>query len=45
MEYGVRLLEPFFNHLQNTSRKDAERIEVELATALKRGGYWVEGGH
>jgi hypothetical protein len=44
-EFGVRLLRPFFDHLQGLSRNDAERIERELAHALKRAGYWVEGGH
>ena len=42
--YGVRLLRPFFDHLQGLSREDALSIERDLADALDRAGYWVEGG-
>jgi hypothetical protein len=32
-------------HLQNISRNDAERIEVDLAVALEEAGVIVKGGH
>jgi hypothetical protein len=32
-------------HLQNISRSEAERMEEELAEALRRRGLFVQGGH
>jgi hypothetical protein len=44
-KWGVRLLRPFFDHLEGISRVDAQNIERELAESLRHAGYWVEGGH
>jgi hypothetical protein len=43
-----RGLEPLIGpvmHLQNISRTEAARIEVELATGLEASGLLVQGGH
>lgn len=32
-------------HLQHIGRREAERIEAELAAALRDAGLLVEGGH
>ena len=32
-------------HLQNIKRREAARIEVELAIALREAGLFVQGGH
>jgi hypothetical protein len=44
-KYGIRLLRPFFDHLEGIDYYDARRLERELAGLLRRSGYWVEGGH
>jgi len=41
---GVRLLRPFFDHLEGLSPEDAKCTERELAKALAGAGFWVEGG-
>lgn len=43
--YGVRLLRPFFDHLERIDYYDARQVERELADLLRRSRYWVEGGH
>jgi hypothetical protein len=42
---GLEVLTGPTVHLQNISRRDAVRIEVELAAALRAAGLFVQGGH
>lgn len=42
---GLEVLTGPTLHLQRLRRADAERIEVELAEALRAAGLRVEGGH
>lgn len=43
--FGLRLLARAGGHLREMSRKEALRIEAELAVALKEAGICVRGGH
>jgi hypothetical protein len=42
---GLEVLTGPPQHLQNIARRDATRIEVELAEALRAAGLFVQGGH
>lgn len=42
---GLEVLSGPTQHLQKISRPDAERIEVQLAEALRAEGLRVQGGH
>jgi hypothetical protein len=42
---GLEVLTGPTRHLQNIKRRDAARIEVELAAALRAAGLFVQGGH
>jgi hypothetical protein len=42
---GLEVLTGPTLHLQNISRRDAARIEGELAAALREAGLFVQGGH
>jgi hypothetical protein len=42
---GLEVLTGPTLHLQNIKRRDATRIEVELAAALRAAGLFVQGGH
>jgi hypothetical protein len=42
---GLEVLTGPTAHLQNIRRRDAVRIEGELAEALKEAGLFVQGGH
>lgn len=42
---GLEVLTGPTQHLQNIKRRDAARIEVELAEALRTAGIFVQGGH
>jgi hypothetical protein len=42
---GLEVLTGPTLHLQHISRRDAARIEVELAEALRAAGLFVQGGH
>jgi hypothetical protein len=42
---GLEVLTGPTLHLQNIRRRDAARIEVELAAALRAAGLFVQGGH
>jgi hypothetical protein len=42
---GLEVLTGPPRHLQNIKRRDAARIEVELAEALRAAGLFVQGGH
>ncbi|MEJ0035945.1 MAG: hypothetical protein WDO68_07665 [Gammaproteobacteria bacterium] len=45
LKRGIEVLTGPTLHLQHISRKEAARIEVELAEALADAGIKVEGGH
>jgi hypothetical protein len=45
LKRGLEVLTGPTLHLQNIKRSEAERIEVELAEALRAAGLRVEGGH
>jgi hypothetical protein len=45
LQRGLEVLTGPVLHLQNIPRKDAARIEVELAQGLGDAGIHVEGGH
>jgi hypothetical protein len=45
LKRGIEVLAGPTLHLQRIARKDAARIEVELAEALKDAGLNVQGGH
>ena len=42
---GLEVLTGPTAHLRNIRRRDAARIEVELAEALQDAGLFVQGGH
>ena len=42
---GLEVLHGPVAHLQGISRAEAERIESELAEALRAAGLFVQGGH
>ncbi|HEX4024218.1 MAG TPA: hypothetical protein VHX52_05870 [Steroidobacteraceae bacterium] len=42
---GLEVLTGPARHLQHIARAEAERIEVELAQALRVAGLFVQGGH
>ena len=42
---GLEVLTGPTLHLQNIKRREAARIEVELAAALREAGLFVQGGH
>jgi len=42
---GLEVLTGPTLHLQNIRRRDAARIEVDLAAALRAAGLFVQGGH
>lgn len=44
-KYGVQLLPNLYNHLIPLQREEAERLEYEIAEALKQEGIPVYGGH
>ncbi len=45
LKRGIEVLTGPTLHLQRISRKEAARIEAELAEALADAGIKVEGGH
>lgn len=45
LKRGIEVITGPVLHLQNIARSEAERIEGELADALKAAGLRVEGGH
>jgi hypothetical protein len=45
LKRGLEVLTGPTLHLQRIARKEAERIEVELAEALSAAGLMVKGGH
>lgn len=44
-KYGTRLLPNLYSHLIPLQREEAERLEHEIAEALKKEGIPVYGGH
>jgi hypothetical protein len=42
---GLEVLTGPTLHLQHIKRRDAARVEVELAEALRAAGLFVQGGH
>jgi len=44
-KYGVQLLPNLYSHLIPLQREEAERLEYEIAEALKKRGIPVYGGH
>ncbi len=45
LKRGLEVLTGPVMHLQYIARADAERIEEELAEALRAEGLFVQGGH
>jgi hypothetical protein len=45
LKRGLEVLTGPVLHLQNIRRRDAARIEVELAQELRAAGLFVQGGH
>jgi predicted GIY-YIG superfamily endonuclease len=44
-KYGVRLVPTLYEHLNPMPFEDAVRMEVELASSLRKRGFQVFGGH
>ena len=44
-KYGIQLLPSLYSHLIPLQREEAERLEYEIAEALKKEGIPVFGGH
>jgi hypothetical protein len=45
LKRGLEVLTGPVQHLQYIARAEAERIEEELADALRAAGIFVKGGH